>query len=68
MNSDLGSMGNLILYEMAKKIHRMSKEERSFALERITELEKSPNRFWAKISKNMLVNEEMTNKILCEFL
>jgi len=70
MKEEIGDLGNIILYEQAKRIHSMTKEEKKFTLKRIAQSEsrEGTNQFWTKISKKMLLNEELTNKILHEFL
>ncbi len=69
MTGNKQNINNAVLYELAKKIHDMSKEERLGSLKKINrpELEGKTNRFWRNISKRMLANEELTNNILVGF-
>ena len=66
-NEEYGEIKNVIL-ELAEEISSMTEGEKLLSLKKIvqTELRDNGNSFWTTISKNMLVNEILTNKILSD--
>ncbi len=55
-----------VLQGLAEEIKGMTEDEKLLALKKIVraELGGNKNRFWTTISKKMLVNEELSNKII----
>ncbi len=55
-----------VLQGLAQEIREMTEEEKLLSLRKIvrSELRGNKNRFWTTITKKMLVNDELTEKIL----
>ena len=55
-----------VLQGLAQEIREMTEEEKLLSLIKIvkSELRGNKNRFWTTITKKMLVNDELTEKIL----
>lgn len=55
-----------IIIGLAKEINGMTEEEKLFSLKKIVqaELKGNRNRFWTTVTKKMLVNDDMADKIL----
>ena len=56
------------LYGLAEEVNNMTEEEKLLSLKKIvqTELSGKGNRFWTTISKKMLINQELPDKILLD--
>ncbi len=56
--------------ELAEELDNMTEEEKIFCLRNVvqTKLGKNEKLFWSKIAKKILLNEELTSKMILEEL
>ncbi len=60
MVGNVKNINNIVLYELAKKIHDMSKEERLCSLKKINRSEQrgNINHFWTRVSRRIVAPEK----------